>query len=56
MIKEYGLYNIKEYEQLVFLGTLKEIAKYLDYNVGSLRSYLTRKKSGGQNIYNINMN
>ncbi len=50
MTKEYGVYDLEEYEQLIFSGTLKEVAKYLQYNIESLRSYLTRKKQGKQKL------
>ncbi len=49
-MKEYAVYDMKEFEQLVFMGTLREIANYLDYSVGSLRSYLTRKKNRQQEL------
>ena len=40
----YGLYDIKENEQCVLIGSIKEIANYLKYSEGSLRKYLHRKK------------
>lgn len=49
-MKQYGLYNIKEYEQCEYFGTIKEIADYLNQSPGSLRSRLTRKKHGKRNL------
>ncbi len=40
----YGLYDIKENEQCILIGSIREIAKYLNYSEGSLRKYLHRKK------------
>ena len=40
----YGLYDIKENEQCVLIGSIKEIANYLRYKEDSLRKYLHRKK------------
>lgn len=48
-LKQYGLYNIKDHEQLEYFGTINEIAKYLDQSPDSLRSRLTRKKHGARN-------
>jgi len=45
-MKEYDLYDVKDYEQCIYIGTLKEISNFLGYRIGSLRSYLTRKKQG----------
>lgn len=49
-MKEYGLYDVKENEQCVYLGNISEIANYLNCNENSLRSYLTRKKKGKQDL------
>lgn len=49
-MKQYGLYNIKDHEQLEYFGTINEIAKYLNQNPSSLRSRLTRKKQGKRNL------
>lgn len=46
MAKEYTLYDIKDYEQCVCFGNLKEIAKFLDSSTNSLRSYITHRKKG----------
>lgn len=43
-MKEYALYDVKDYEQCICSGNLKEIAKYLNSTPNSLRSYMTRKK------------
>lgn len=50
-VKEYGLYDIKDNEQCVYLGTLKEISNYLNCNYDGLRSYLTRKRQGKQHLF-----
>lgn len=42
----YGLYDVKDYEQCVFIGTIREISNFLNYSQSTLRSYLTRKKTG----------
>lgn len=47
-MKEYGVYDVKENEQCVYLGNIVEIANYLNCNENSLRCYLTRKKNGQQ--------
>ena len=49
-MKEYGVYDVKENEQCVYLGNISEIANYLNCNENSLRSYLTRKKNGQQEL------
>lgn len=49
-MKEYGLYDVKNYEQCVRIGTLKEIAIHLKCSSNSLRSYLSRRKIGKQNL------
>lgn len=46
MSKEYALYDMKDYEQCVFIGTMKEIAEFLKYSENGLRSYLSHKKAG----------
>lgn len=45
-MKEYGLYDLKEDEQIVCLGNLKEISKFLCTTTNSLRSYISHRKSG----------
>lgn len=52
MSKEYAIYDMKDYEQCVFIGTMQEIAKFLNYSKQSLYSYLSRKKSGEQDLLN----
>lgn len=49
-MKEYGVYDVKENEQCVYLGNIVEIANYLKCSKSSLRSYLTRKKNGEQDL------
>ncbi len=44
--KEYALYDIKEYEQCVCLGTIKDIATFLECSTNSIRSYITHRKKG----------
>ena len=39
-------YDMKEFEQCVCFGTLKEIATYLNCSTNSLRSYITHRKKG----------
>lgn len=46
MSKEYALYDIKDYEQCVCFGDIKEIAKYLNSTPNSLMSYMSHKKKG----------
>lgn len=45
-MKEYGLYDLKDYEQCVIIGNLKEIAEYLKCSTNSLRSYMSHIKKG----------
>lgn len=49
-MKQYGLYNIKEYEQCEYFDTKREIATYLGLSYSYLGSYLTRKKHGTQEL------
>lgn len=49
-MKQYGLYNIKEYEQCEYFGTQREIATYLGLSYRYIGSYLTRKKKGTQEL------
>ena len=44
IMKEYALYDVKDCEQLIYMGSIREISEYLNCYVGSLRSYLKRKK------------
>lgn len=52
MSKEYAIYDMKDYEQCVFIGTMEEIANFLNYSKTSLYSYITRKKKGKQDLLN----
>lgn len=45
-MKQFGLYDMKDYEQCVYVGTIKEISEFLGKNYNSLWSHLTRKKQG----------
>lgn len=45
-LKQFGLYDLKDCEQLVYLGTKKEIAEFLGLTVNYLSIYLVRKKKG----------
>lgn len=49
-MKEYGLYDLKDNEQCVYIGNIKEMSNYLNYTIASLRSYLTRSKNGTQKL------
>lgn len=49
-MKEYGIYDVKDNEQCLYIGNINEIAQFLDCSNDSLRSYLTRKKNGEQDL------
>lgn len=40
----YGLYDLKDYECLVTMGTVNEIANYIGTSVGVIRSNMCRKQ------------
>lgn len=46
MSNEYAVYDMKDYEQCVRIGTMKEIADFLNCGSDSIRSYISRKKTG----------
>lgn len=46
MSNEYAIYDMKDYEQLVYMGSISEIAKFLNLNPGSIRSYMSYKRAG----------
>ena len=46
--KIYGLYDMKDCEQCEFIGTRKEIARYLDIEENTIISYISRHKNGRQ--------
>ena len=46
MSKEYAVYDMKDYEQCVRIGTMKEIAEFLNCSSDSIRSYMSHKKAG----------
>ena len=43
-IKEYGVYDLKEDEQCIYIGTMTEVSRFLNYSKDTLWSYLSRKK------------
>lgn len=45
-MKTFGLYDLKYYEECVCLGTIKDIASYLNCSSNSIRSYITHRKKG----------
>lgn len=45
-MKEYGLYDLKDNEQCVYIGTIKEMAIFLNTTVNCLRSYMSHRKRG----------
>lgn len=47
-MKQYGLYNIEDYDQCTYFGTIKEIAAYLKLKPQTLRAYLSRKKKNNK--------
>ena len=49
-MKEYGLYDVKNNEECVYFGTIKEISKFLNCKPCSLHSHLTRKRRGFINL------
>ena len=46
MPKEYGLYDMKDFETCIYIGNIKEIAKIVNESEHSLRSYLSKHKRG----------
>ncbi len=46
MINEYAVYDMKDYEQCVRIGTMKEISEFLNCTSDSVRSYISHKKAG----------
>lgn len=46
MINEYAIYDMKDHEQLVYSGTMQEVADYLEMSKASIYSYFTRKRRG----------
>ena len=43
-LNTYGLYDLKDYECLVMMGTVQDIAKYIGTSVGVIRSNMCRKQ------------
>lgn len=50
MINEYAIYDMEDYEQLVYSGTMQQVADYLGYSKATLWSYITHKKQGVQEL------
>lgn len=46
MSKEYAVYDMNDYEQCVRIGTMKEIAEFLNCSSDSIWSYISHKKAG----------
>ena len=46
----YGIYDKKEKEQCVFVGTLEEIKRFLGYSIRTFNNYL---KHGGNERYSL---
>ena len=42
---EYAIYDMKEYEQFVYSGTIKQVANYLECSPQTIRSYMSYKKN-----------
>lgn len=45
MSNEYAVYDMKDYEQCVRIGTMKEIAEFLNCSTNSVMSYMSHKKA-----------
>lgn len=50
MSNEYAIYDMKDHEQFVYSGTMKQVAEYLEMSRASLYSYITHKKNGEQDF------
>lgn len=46
MANEYAIYDMKDYEQCVRIGSMKEISEFLNCTSDSIRSYMSHKKAG----------
>lgn len=46
MANEYAIYDMKDYEQCVRIGTMEEISEFLNSRPDSIRSYMSHKKAG----------
>lgn len=46
MANEYTIYDMKDYEQCVRIGSMKEISEFLNCTSDSIRSYMSHKKAG----------
>ena len=45
-LKQYGLYNIANYEQCEYFGSKKEIAEYLNLKENTIAVCMVRKRKG----------
>lgn len=50
MINEYAIYDMKDHEQFVYSGTMKQVAEYLEMSRASIYSYITHKRNGEQDL------
>ena len=50
MSNEYAIYDMKDHEQFVYSGTMKQVAEYLEMSRASLYSYITHKRLGTQDF------
>ena len=48
-MKEYGLYDIKDNETCVYIGTYKEVAKFLNCSENSLMSWICNRRKNKRN-------
>lgn len=44
-MKTYALYDMKQFEQCVIIGNIKEISEFTGNTINSIQSYLSRKKA-----------
>ena len=45
-MKQFGLYDLKENEQCVCIGSMQNIADYLNTSLNSMWSHYTKKQQG----------
>lgn len=51
MINEYAIYDMEDYEQLVYSGTMQQVANYLECSPGAIRSWISHRKRGKRDGY-----
>lgn len=51
MSKEYAIYDMKDYEQLVYSGSMNEVSKFLNTTSECIWSYISHKKAGRREGY-----